>query len=569
MESINTNGVDIKKPLGVEAIPSAFSTDTAVRLVGFLRTFWTKLYKDPAFIRYLQGARSLKVAQLYVDMLESLQLLNHTKAPVFHRERWYPIVVRKSEVNKCDAATLKVGKGNAGVIEKPDEGQPEGIYEEGQKLYVGKDNSINGLAMYKLNDDIVDVISCVVDSVADPKVILVKDKDFKISDNSIILREDVDPFNEKSGFPVFDIPEGPDNEEDKEAVLWACDTLIDKNYVFDFSGYAVGLDGKSCETYANIVKSVWDATSDGLSIEHLREVLAALCGIPVVKEKEEQVTSIYESDGFTTVITDKNVYRLGPNEGGYTLRKKVKAGNTLFKGEFLDTSVRIYPFVRSTDDVEKFTEFSAEQFKKDVASMSIPKALIRSADVPGFYVGWDAVPVVFEGYDANDNPKYSFDLGLDDYSHVKYWTGVWSEYEKAGKSMEGCFDGLESGSINQGDICGEIVPIEFFLKNLVGANTLIITVDTDTISEEAPLYDPNFFQAFRKLIPAYVRLYFIEHGTGISDDVDMEAGTEDTVNSNTAFAGQYEDEFEDIEDEVRTKWHRRCRKNEEDDEDYE
>lgn len=541
---------------------------TAKQLFSWLRTFWTQLYKDKKFVKSLQGYRALRMAQLYLDLLENVQLLDHTNSPVFHRERWYPIVVRKSRRNTGNVTTLKLGNASGAVLASPEKGQPAGVYKEGQKLYIGSKNEYEGLVTYGLDDEIVSVVSCIVDSVAEPTITLVNGVDFKIVDRSIVIRKDRDPFTDGSGFATFTIPESPDAAEDEEAVLWACDTLIDKDFVFKYSGYAIGLKTPSNEICKRIVKEVWDATTDGLSMRHLKDVLAALCCVPQILEDKERVEYVYEADGRTKVITDKNVYMLGPNVGEDELRAAVKAGNTLYRGDLLDKSIRIYPFVRRLSDVNRFTEFDEEQFKKDLTSLEIPAALVRSDFCNGFYVGWDEVDVLCNGFDKNGNPKLSFDIGLDDYDDVKYWSSVWAEFEKAGKSMEGCFKGLNSANIVEGSTCGKVSPLEFFLEYLVGANTLIVVVDTDKIAEDAPLYDPNFFNAFRKLIPEHIRLYFVEHGTAINDDYfgDIDSAAEDSV-SDSVFAGEYEDDMYDSDDDVDTKWIRRCKHRDSEDDD--
>lgn len=552
--------------LSLPALSADYVKNTSSLLFDWLRTFWTKLYKDKAFVKNLQGSRALRVAQLYLDLVESLQLLNHTDSPVFHRERWYPIVVRKSQRNTGDITTLKSGKMNGAVLSE--NGQPAGsIYKEGQRFEVGSGNVYEGFTTYKLNEDIKDVVSCIVDSVAEPRIILNNGSDFKIAYNSLILKNSVDPFTENSGFATFEIPEGPDSEADEEAILWACDALIDKDYVFKYSGYPVGLKTKSSSIYKRIVKSVWDATTDGLSVQHLKDVLAALCCVPSVKSDKERVEAVYESDGRTKVITDKNVYVLGPGTGEDDLRDAVKAGNTLYRGDLFDRSIRIYPFVRSVDDVKRLTEFDGDQFKKDVVSLSIPAALIRAESSSGFYVGWDPVDVICEGFDKNGNPKLSFDLGMDDYDDLRYWMDVWSWYESREESMASCFDGLESGTISEGSKCGEVVPIEYFLKNLVGANTLIVVVDTDKIPEDSPLFDPNFFQALRKLIPKHVRLYFIEHGTAITDEYSDGGSVEDSFD--VSEAAVVEDDFDVYEDDdfVDKKWVRKCKSSRSDEDD--
>ena len=547
---------------GTPDIPPEFASDAAGILLGWLRTFWTKLYKDKDFAKQLQGSRAERCAQLYLDVLENVHLLDHSKAPVYHRERWYPIVVRKNRVNKADATIVRLGDDGVQLSTDPLDGFDE-------QLRLGEHSSAAATVAYELADDVRSVATCIVDNIVSPNVFLVDGTDFRVGRRSIVLRKDLDPFSGSGVFPVFDVPETPDEPETQEAVLWACDAMIDRDFLTDHSGYAIGLEAESTVENSRLVKAVWDATTEGLSIVNLKRILAALCLVPCIAEDEERVETVIETSDGKTVVTDKNVYTLEPQ---VELLPDVRAGSTLRKGSFLDTSVRIYPFVVFPDNVLGYSGFELTRFRQDVASLSIPGALISGDSSDGFYVSWDAKQVVCEGLDGNGNPMLRFDLGMGGDAEDAYWSGVWGKYEASGRSMAECFDAV-SGPYDRGRVCGTVVPIRFFLRNLVGANTLIVVVDTDRIPENAPLYNPNFFNALRKLVPSYVRLYFVEHGTVIDEENGNTVDTgsaEDDVEQTVSFGLDYEDEYGYSSDDlISSKWTRKCRSKARDsDDDY-
>lgn len=532
----------------------------ASQLFSWMRTFWTKLYRDKAFLKNLQGSRALRYAQLYLDLLENVQALDHSTVPVFHRERWYPIIIRKNRRNEADAALLRLGDG-AVLADGTQQGYDKQI-DIG--AYTDKSDTVS----YSLNEPAVDIVSCVTDSIAKPTIVLNKGSDFNIVRQSIVISKEKDPFADNSGFVRFETYDEDRKETTEEIVLWGCDTLVDKDLVFKHAGYAVGLRAESSEQYSKIVKAVWDATNDGLNPMHLRMVLSSLCGVPCIIEDKETVQTIYSCDNMLHVITDKNVYTLG---GDATLRECVKGGNTLSCGDFLDTSVRIYPFISSVDDVPRKTEFSTDQFKEDVSSVSIPLAILRGPLNTGFYAGWDEKDVYCAGFDSHGNPKLMFDLGTGDPANEReYWDSVWNSAESAGMSMEDCFEGIKSANIHEGSVCGKVIPLRFFMKNLIGANTIFVFVDTGKIAEDAPLYDPNFYQALRKLVPDYVRLYFVEHGAAVDDlvDEDTQDSDSDVKLSLTCEYDDQDDYFEEQDDYLENfKWTRKCRRRAEDDED--
>lgn len=546
--------------MNLPAVPVEKIPETADLLLVWMRTFWTKLYKDKQFVRYLQESRALACAQLYLDVLEGLALLDHSKAPAFHRERWYPIVIRKSLENRANAASPKIGRDDIDVAAGPASGYLE-------QVRIGDYFSKEGSVAYPTKDELKHVVSCVVDSIVNPSVVLKPGVDFEVGDRSIVIRRSADPFADGSSFPVFEVPETPDSPATQETVLWACDALVDRNYVSDHMGYAVGLDVASDERAAEIVRHVWDATTDGLNPCHLKQIMAALCRVPCILDDEETVERILDSDSGRTVITDKNVYEF---EEQAELAPAVVEGSILSRGDLLDTSVRIYPFVVDVDRVKGYSGFELSKFREDVTSIEIPGAMI-SGDSSGFYATWDEKDVMYNGLDSNGNPKLSFDIGMDAAESSEFWSNVWSRYEERGDSMEACFDGLDSER-TVGQPCGKVVPIKFFLRNLVGANTLIVVVDTDRIPDDAPLYDPNFYNALRKLVPSYVRLYIVEHGQAVDDEfsVQQPPSSDEAVLSYDLRSDELEeleDRYDTSDELVGARWTRKCRNSREDEDD--
>lgn len=536
------------------AVPVATVPDTSDTLVRWLRTFWTKLYRDRGFIRYLQDSRAHRCAQLYLDVLESLDLLDHSRAPAFHRERWYPIVIRKDMEDMSAANLVRIGGGlSMATEESPSDGfsaQPR----------IGLHASMSDSVAYRTADDLRKVVACIVDSIVEPSVVLRPGDDFEVVDRSIVIRRGCDPFAEGSGFPVFEVPETPDRPATLETVLWACDALVDRNYVADHVGYAIGLDLESSDENAEFVRRIWDATTDGLSMCHLRQILAALCRVPCIAEDKETVERVEEAQDAKYVITDRNVYTFAADAA---LVGRVRPGEELPRGFLPDSSVRIYPFVVDADRVEGYSGFTLQQFMEDVSSISIPSALISGGSSGGFYVTWDEKDVVYDGKDANGNPRLMFDLGIPEDGGREFWKSVWSRYEKAGKSMESCFDGV-SGSDEPGSVWGRVVPIKFFLRNLVGANTLIVFIDTDKVPEDAPLYDPNFYNAFRRLVPSYVRLYVVEHGTAVTDEFGSGGEDGEDAVSASEYSDDEFDRYEEQADRAAGRWVKKCRSTEED-----
>lgn len=500
------------------SVPPEAISSVAQKMYSWLGSFWSSVYEDRAFVRYVQGARALRVAQLYLDIIEAASLVDRENAPVFHRERWYPIVVRRSGRNVGSSTMLRLGDANEAVLGE----QTSRIYPDGTVFRLGgKDVSFRDMVVYRLDPSIKNVATCIVDNIAEPKTILHSGTDYAVLDGAIALRAKFDPFGEGSTFATFEVVADDPDDNDVESVMWACDALVDKDYVYGHLGYAMGLPTGSTEGFKRIVNAVWNTVADGATPRLLQALVAAICDVPTVRNEVETVETILKTDdGGYQVITDKEVYTLPKYSG---LHPKVHAGTTLHMFDLVDDSIRVYPYVTDVDRISGYTEFS-DKFESDVPAIDLPPALFRTSVEDGFSVGWGKRAIVCHGFDANGNPKLGFRLDGSDEDNDLFWDDVWAEYERLGKSIESCFeDCIRDKVYEKGKTCGSIVPIRFFLRQLIGANTLVVTVRTDVVGDGAPLYDPKFFQTVRECVPSYIRLFFIEHesvGSGPEGDMD-------------------------------------------------
>lgn len=503
------------------------SAENANTLFEWLGSFWSAVYEDPEFIREVQVGRALRVAQLYLDLLENLRLQDRENAPVFHRERWHPIVIRLSQrdtgsenmVKLSSATAEKDGvvypEANLGVQENPK-------YKPGTEITLGgREANYAGFVIYPLEGasaGLKSVVSCVCNGITGAKVILGAETGFKILDGAIAIAEDQDPFTGKHAddFPKFEI-EG-EGTGDVETVLWACDAMFDRNFIYESLGYAMRLPAGSSEIYKRIVNATWNAVASGATPLLLRSLVASICGIPTVKEEGEVVERVYRfADGPVRVITDKNVYDFPEHT---KICKNVKTGAVLHRFDTMDKAIRVYA---CTTDVHRLAEYNdflddEEEFTEDVPAIDLPPALFRSDIKKGFSVDWEEQDVYCTGFDKNGNPKLRFKLGGSVEDEDTFWDDTWKRYEAAGKSMEDCLEGFNHGTIeSEGPIGFQLRPVEYFMHNLIGANTLVITVRTDTLADDAPLYDPKFFGVIRESIPSYIRLFVIEH-TAVKPD---------------------------------------------------
>lgn len=581
-EKLNRTSIPGKSRSSIPADAGVQSSENANTLLEWLGSFWTEVYRSPDFIKEIQSARAMRVAQLYLDLLENLKLEDRENAPVFHRERWHPIVIRKSWLNTGSKGMVKLTSETAvnsdgTVVPQVALGdQPSEVYRPCTTITLGgKDVNYNGMCVYPLNgmsDGLKSVLTCITNSITSASVVLGNGTDFAILDGAIAISERQDPFTGENAdkFPKFDILGKPGEPDDVETVLWACDAMFDRDFIYRHLGYAMRLPSRSSEVYKQVVNAAWNATASGATPLLVTSLMAAICGIPTVKEEGEKVERVYKFvDGPIQVVTDKNVYDF---PAGTELRKNVKTGAVLRRFDTLDKAIRVYACTTDARRLPLYNDFldDFDEFTADVPAVDLPPAFFRSDIKKGFSVDWDLRDVIYVGNDKNGNPKLRFSIGGSKSDEDIFWNDTWKRYEDAGKSMTDCLEGIEYDTIYEvGAAWCQISPMEFFMHNLIGANTLIMTVRTDTLADDAPLYDPKFFGVLREAIPAYIRLYVVEHSSAPDEKYDTATGTydeaelfvEDAHEEHVRFrqSGKRNGKGMSVRDRIDTKWVASCR----------
>jgi len=539
----------------VVEIPEGFPTKAGNTLYSWLGSLWNGLNKGDKMVRGMQAARGIRLAQLYIDILEAARLQDRYGAPVFHRELWHPIVIRMSERNMAQENMLEIG----GQVEIGEQ-EPGSIYGEGTVLQIGKLANFSDYVTYPIGTDIAGGAVTIVDNIVNPTVLMERGnvKDFEIRNQSIIFPKGNDPLADGSPFDPYDIPglidDGGKQVSDREVVLWASDVLIDKNYISDHISYALGADAPSTDVVKRILNAAWSSVASGLTPELVRTLMAAMLNVPVIQNETETVVDITreeDDDGnqVTVVRTDFGEYRLSPKTkilGGIT------SGTVLHRGDFLDESIRIYPFLNSafvgygsdssSDGMSVPRSSFSVPVEQDIPSIVIPKSILRAKTEYGVYAMWGETDVKMD-----EKGRLYFDIGGTKSDVESFWNDVWASADRAGKTMEDIFGGKGVGDT--------ISPSEFFVRNLVGANTLFVVVDTSQVDDASMMHDPMFFDMLTSVVPSGVRLFVVEHLSVGGDDV-AEIGEAVDARSMSAAVGPATDVADPAEELVSMRFFR-------------
>ena len=346
---------DVFERNSIVELPEGFAEKAGDTLYSWLGSLWRNIHIGNDMIEGLQKARGIRLAQLYLDILEAAKLQDRNGMPVFHRELWHPIVIRKSERDKSQENMLTIGM-NAEIGP-----QPAGSdYGEGTVLKMGKLANLDKFVTYPIKNGIVGMSASIVDNIINPTVSMESGVDFVFQDGSIVIPKEHDPLAPNSPFEKYDVPTDDLDNPDMECVLWASDVLIDKDYVANHLSYALGANAPSSEVVKRILNAAWSSVTSGLTPELIKTLMAAMLNIPVVQNDSETVIDVYtekDDDGNDVakiVMTDAFKYKVSPKA---KLRRGLYSGAVLKRGDLLDESLRIYPFLNKIKTRENFGGF--------------------------------------------------------------------------------------------------------------------------------------------------------------------------------------------------------------------
>lgn len=510
----NIYGQDELSRNSIVELPEGFAEKSGDTLYSWLGSLWRSIHLGDSMVRGLQKARGIRLAQLYLDILEAAKLQDRNGMPVFHRELWHPIVIRASERDTAQENMLDMGDG-AVIGPQTD---PESPYGQGTVLQMGRLANYKDFVTYPIGRDVVSISASIVDNIVNPTVVLNRtDGDFEFRNNSIIFRREADPLAIDSPFEKYDVP-GVDPDDPKksdiEAVLWASDVLIDKNYVADHLSYPLGASSPSSDVVKRILNAAWSSVTSGLTPELARTFMAAMLNIPVVQNDTETVIDIVSSDEAQEVRTDKCLYRVSPKA---MLGKWVYSGAVLHRGDLLDESLRVYPLLNVPQ--ARKTDFSIP-LEQDIPSITLPSDVLCAKTEYGVYSMWGnkVVKRSKTSPGTDEYPHLYFDIGGTEPDRDAFWRAAWDKARDAGKSMADVIG--EEGAI--------VSPAKFFLENFVGANTLFVVIDSGQLDDPSLLRDPMFFGMLTSVVPSAMRLFLVEHRPVCEDEMEIGDAQETT-----------------------------------------
>jgi len=481
-------------------------------LVNWLGLFWTRVYEDVEFIRGLQQGRSLLIAQLYLDFLEAISLTNRTTVPVFHRERWLPLVIRQSQAGTGSAALIKVGMDPTPLVGP----QESNAFVQGDVFKVGGCAEFANAISYPLNRPVSSVLTCIVDDIVHPNVVLVSGQDFVVQDDTIFFLRTNDPFT-KNVFPQRTLV-NDDGTTDQEILLWTSDVLVDTEYVYRNLSYAMGVRAPSAEFYRNMTNRLWNLYNWGTPLSLLQSGIGAMLGEPTVIHKTEVVEAILSHENDVQIVTDLEVYSVSKTS---TLRSACVVGAVMHMGDFFTETIRLY----ETMDPRKLNATSefGDRLKTDLYAMFFDQRMLKSNVEFGVGASWELSNIIVDGFDSKGNPRLRFTLYGDPDDISLFWQDFWQYLEDHDLTSETCFQDYIDDIVLpvEGTVCGHVAPMEYFLRYFMKANAMLLVVEKDKLSSPPTDRDPmSLLDLIRPALPAHVQLLVVEQ-IHVTEDYDL------------------------------------------------
>ena len=514
---------------------------------GDMGSFWTRLFQDKRFVSNKAKADSLELSQLYLNLMETAACLNRATVPSFHREKWFPIVIRKSERNSGDGVRLFMGIAPDAVLGPQ---PPDTAYTAGQEFTLGGVALKSGFVSYTLHASNFQAgINTLSSGIVSPAATYVNNLDYYIARDSVVFKSEVDPFELPDKFPqrvVYLNEVGIDYE----IVLWGSDAMVDRSYPYDHFGYMQETFVQDPVAEARLANALLELRAGGTSLFALKKNLGQLFDTPVVLTDGELVQTITAApDGSPIVITDTQAYRCRPEE---TLLSTVVVGARLGAGDFITSTVKFYSQL-NPDKLLIRTGMTLSQLVSDAPRLVLGSGLAYSAAITApLSVEWRNIPLTYEGSSQSGKPLIAFRVSGDNDANALYWDEVWRQAEEGDISLADVFSDYlySSYAHTPGYQIGTINAMDFVLRNFMGANTSILVVDFVAAPEYIKTF--NAIYELDRVLPAHSVLLIIAKIVVAEDNYGGRVA-EGTIQKNAGRKLSQEGEVSAIEHRVKIK----------------
>jgi len=483
------------------------------RLLTLLGSFWSEIFDDRDRLQTHLQSSAHEQGQTHLNFLETVACVSRFTVPVFHREDWHLIVLKRSDVENT-ASVYQAGDLVYGPQTGSVSGRPAGFIQ----TYGGRDRL--DVVKVPLTSPMVDIPITLQNLVVTPSLVLVKGTDYDIevreAGRVIVFRED--PFINPL-VPSRQVVDSNGTVIDTEIAFWAYGGQFDLQYVYVQFGYVLGLQLKSTQFYKDIINAWWNQFLEGFSVKHLQSFLSALSGAPIALGPEETVEVVRDEGDSKLVVTNLYTYRI---PAGATVT--VAVGDVLHAGDVLSDAFQIVEIGGANPD---FSLLPAASFGKNFLSGGyFSEMFFRNTKVAVQYGGLDSDGRAIVTFEVNGFPG----------DVEAFWDAAQERGKASGQTLANLLDVRPNpvGEPTPASLPAEINPLEFLLENLLKNNLFLMRVKQSSFDPDAP--GAQLFRCLRVTIPPHTSYIVLLEFTVPSETVDLsqpgdenEPGAEDGV----------------------------------------
>lgn len=490
--------------------------------LSYLSSFWTQLYGSPEMIRGISDANALQLQQIYQDFVEAVNRLSIRKIDPFHKELFYPIVLKRP---LPESDQEKVAFGDGVVFGAQPEG---GEFTPGAVFTYGGFERRSGLYYAIAPDNLSNLGTVIINRLTEPSVVLLRDSDWSFAPGSLAFKQD--PFDN----PL--IPRravaGVDGAIEEELVLWTINALVDKQDIYRKFGFPFTNIKASSEFYRRALELTMKAYAGGPTQRVLDSMVAAFAQVPLTREVTETIQKIDSFRGETLVITDANVYRV---PGSMTLRPSVVEGAILRAGQ---------PLTTATEVVDRTIN---PKWWASVPGMALSRDFI-SADIT-------SLGFLNEAFKVEPEDEINTDDGSSSGRPARFYLAGSS------RDVKNFWDAARKNSAAQGIFLGDLLwkdaglvnvdgspdftqdlyinPFEALVTRLIGDGLIVVKIRISDFDESIPLFQN--LRLLREVIPVWCSLVVfidLEASDSYATEGSVQVGTSILVKTTDLIRGR-------------------------------
>lgn len=311
-----------------------------------LGSFWTQIFQDKNVLKGYTLGMAEEFIQAYQRLSEVLQEFSVKNINVYRKDKWKPLIIKKSEFNEAPFVFESEGA-VFGYQSKDDALYANQLFRFGYPKLSENKNLYSFKPSYPLKN-----FKAITNKVIAPSLLMLPGIDVVIKNDIIYFNSDlfsneyiprakiVKELGETEKF----IDGGGNLVDDEFIVLWIHFADTDHRDLYNNFGNLLDLKLESSEEYKRLLEALMNLFVEGPTISALRAAVAALFNTPLVLETREIVEQLYTDDLYNYLVTDKHVYRLRLTQ---QVKPTIHIGGILFAGDTITDEIAVVDSVIS------------------------------------------------------------------------------------------------------------------------------------------------------------------------------------------------------------------------------